>query len=103
MRGSHQAVQPEDHTRAASGLAGRLEVSVEVVENRRGTGTGRALLSEALGLVSVDDFVFAAVSPGNARSLRAFLAQGFVPVASEVIITALRIKTNIPAVRRPTM
>lgn len=55
------------------------------------------------GLVSANDFVFAAVSPGNARSLRAFLAQGFVPVASEVIITALRIKSSIPAVRWPTM
>jgi hypothetical protein len=30
--------------------------------------------------------VFAAVSPGNARSLRAFLACGFKPVASEVLI-----------------
>jgi hypothetical protein len=29
--------------------------------------------------------VFAAVAPGNARSLRAFLAEGFVPLGSEVI------------------
>jgi hypothetical protein len=30
--------------------------------------------------------VFAAVSPGNARSLRSFLAAGFVPIGGEVII-----------------
>jgi hypothetical protein len=30
--------------------------------------------------------VFAAVAPGNARSLRAFLSEGFVPVGSEVIV-----------------
>jgi hypothetical protein len=30
--------------------------------------------------------LFAAVSPGNARSVRAFLAMGFVPIGSEVII-----------------
>lgn len=27
------------------------------------------------------------VSPGNARSLRAFLAAGFVPVGSEVLLS----------------
>jgi hypothetical protein len=30
--------------------------------------------------------VWAQVSPGNAQSLRAFLACGFVPIGSEVLI-----------------
>jgi hypothetical protein len=34
----------------------------------------------------VNEPVFAAVSPGNARSLRAFLAAGFVPLGSEALI-----------------
>ncbi len=64
------------------GLGGRLEMSVEAAI----PGTGRGLIGEALRLAPEGQPVFAAVSPGNARSLRAFLASGFVPVASEVII-----------------
>jgi len=52
---------------------------------RRG-GVGRGLIREAMGLVPAGEPVFAAVAPGNARSLRAFLAAGFVPLGSEVII-----------------
>lgn len=66
----------------AAGLAGRTEMSVEVAT----PGTGRTLIREALRLVAVEAPVFAAVAPGNARSLRAFLAEGFVPVGSEVVI-----------------
>ncbi len=66
----------------AVGLAGRTEMSVEADL----PGTGRALIREALALVPVGEPVFAAVAPGNARSLRAFLAEGFVPLGSEVII-----------------
>jgi hypothetical protein len=69
----------------ARGLAGRTELSVEVDGER--AGVGRELIRDALALVPHDDPVFAAVSPGNARSLRAFLAVGFQPVGSEVIIT----------------
>jgi hypothetical protein len=69
----------------ASGHAGRTEISVEVFDGGN-RGTGRALLAEALGLVPAGRPVFAAVSPGNARSLRAFLAVGFCPVGSEVWI-----------------
>jgi hypothetical protein len=39
-----------------------------------------------LRLVPAGEPVFAAVAPGNACSLRAFLAAGFTPVGSEVII-----------------
>jgi GNAT superfamily N-acetyltransferase len=68
------------------GLAGRREISVEAVPAGQGRGWGRALLADALGLVPAGEPVFAAVSPGNARSLRAFLATGFTPIGSEVII-----------------
>ncbi len=66
----------------AEGLAGRTEMSVEAFR----AGEGRGLIRAALALVPVGEPVFAAVAPGNARSLRAFLAEGFVPIGSEVII-----------------
>lgn len=71
----------------ACGLAGRREMSVEIPDAARGTGIGRALIEEALDLVPAGELLFAAVSPGNTRSLRAFLAVGFTPIGSEVIIT----------------
>jgi hypothetical protein len=71
----------------AEGLAGRLEVSVELdTDTPSGGGSGRGLVLEALQLVPAGEPVFAAVSPGNARSLRLFLALGFHPVGSEVLI-----------------
>lgn len=68
----------------ADGLAGRFELSVEAAAP--GAGRGRGLIVEALGLVPAGEPVFAAVAPGNVRSLRAFLAEGFQPVASEVLV-----------------
>jgi GNAT superfamily N-acetyltransferase len=68
------------------GLAGRTELSVEVDAEVQGQGGGRQLIRDALELAPSGGSVFAAVSPGNARSLRAFFAAGFRPVASEVII-----------------
>jgi len=68
----------------ADGLAGRRELSIEL--DRPGAGSGRALLIDALSLVPAGTPVFAAVSPGNARSLRAFLAAGFTPLGSESLI-----------------
>ena len=73
----------------ARGLAGRRELSVETVDGQQ-PGTGRSLIRDALGLVADGEPVFAAVSPGNARSMRAFLAVGFVPVGSEVLIRVQR-------------
>jgi len=69
------------------GLAGRRELGIEVREDLHGSGAGRHLINQARRLVASDAHVFAGVSPGNARSLRAFLSQGFVPIGSEVIIT----------------
>ena len=70
----------------AEGLAGRREISIEAAPEGQGRGWGRSLLRDALGLVPRGEPVFAAVSPGNARSLRAFLAVGFVPLGSEIIL-----------------
>ena len=68
------------------GPAGRRELSVEVPAGSEGRGRGRSLLADALALVPAGEPVFAAVTPGNARSLRAFLACGFTPVGSEVLL-----------------
>jgi hypothetical protein len=75
-------------TLAADGLAGRRELSIELEGSERtaGRGAGRALLRDALDLVPAGEPVFAAVSPGNARSLRAFLSLGFTPIGSEALI-----------------
>jgi hypothetical protein len=69
------------------GLGGRLELSIEIVDAHRGTGRGRGLLAQARRLVADGAPLFAAVSPGNARSLRSFLAAGFVPIASEILVS----------------
>ena len=68
------------------GLVGRTELSVELTAAEQGRGTGRALIDEALHHVGADEWVFAQVAAGNAASLRAFLACGFVPIGSEVLI-----------------
>jgi GNAT superfamily N-acetyltransferase len=67
------------------GLAGRVEVSVEVEPGARARGLGRSLARAALVLAPAGEPVFAQVSPGNAASLRAFLAAGYRPIGSEVL------------------
>lgn len=67
------------------GLAGRVEVSIEVDEEARGRGHGLALAQAALGLAAPGEAVFAQVSPGNVASLRCFLAAGYRPVGAEVL------------------
>lgn len=66
------------------GVAGRLELGVETTDV--GRGAGRSLIQSGQALVGTDQVVFAAVAPGNARALRAFLSSGFVPIGSEIII-----------------
>lgn len=68
------------------GLSGRWEVSVELLDAVAGEGTGRVLISEAVGHVPDGEPVFVSVAPGNASSLRAFLASGFTPIGAEVIM-----------------
>jgi hypothetical protein len=65
------------------GLGGRREMSVE---NTDDGPRGRDLILQALSMVPRGDLLFAAVAPGNARSLRSFLSCGFVPIGSEVLI-----------------
>lgn len=75
----------------ADGLAGRREMSIELGRPERSSrGLGRSLLREALAVVPDGEPVFAAVAPGNARSLRTFLAAGFVPLGSEAIVRPRR-------------
>jgi hypothetical protein len=69
------------------GLAGRWEVAVEVDLGCRGHGVGRAAAAAARHLVPGGEPLWAQISPGNAASVRAFLAAGFVPVGSEVLLT----------------
>ncbi|MBO8200474.1 GNAT family N-acetyltransferase [Streptomyces smyrnaeus] len=69
------------------GVADRWEVAVEVDHTARGLGLGRALAAAARALVPADETLWAQVAPGNAASLRAFLAAGFVPVGAEVLLS----------------
>ena len=62
------------------------ELSVEAVPEGQGRGWGRSLITDALALVPEGEVIFAAVAPGNARSIRAFLGVGFTIVGSETII-----------------
>jgi GNAT superfamily N-acetyltransferase len=71
-----------------SGLVGRPEVAVEVDPAEQGRGLATAALLEARRLVGPDHVLFAQTAPGNAASLRALLAAGFVPIGSEVLFFA---------------
>ena len=73
------------------GLGGRWEVSVELLPGSPGgIGSGRRLIRAAVGHVPADEPAFASVAPGNAASMRAFLASGFHPIGAEVIIHPAR-------------
>ncbi len=66
----------------ARGIAGLTELSIEIEPSRRGSGAGTTLVADALATIPTGRLVVAAVAPGNAASLRSFLAAGFRPVAS---------------------
>jgi hypothetical protein len=59
-------------------------MSVELLDMTR--FAGRGLIADGLQAIEPDQWVFAQVAPGNAASLRAFLACGFRPIGSEVLI-----------------
>jgi hypothetical protein len=67
------------------GVGGRWEAAVEVDESARNTGRGRALAQAARSLVPEDRPIWAQIAPGNAASVRAFLAAGYVPVGAEAL------------------
>ncbi|WP_133783588.1 GNAT family N-acetyltransferase [Kribbella sp. VKM Ac-2571] len=68
------------------GLAGRLECAIEVPPNAHGQGNGRRLALAARALIPPDTSIWAQVTPGNAASLRTFLAVGYKPVGSEALL-----------------
>jgi GNAT superfamily N-acetyltransferase len=70
------------------GVAGRWETAVEVDEEGRHRGLGRALATAARHLVPAGEPVWAQQAAGNARSVRAFQAAGFRPVGAEALFTA---------------
>ena len=69
-----------------TGIGGLPELSFEVEPGQRGRGVGRALLVDALGLVPEGEPVLLSAAPGNARSVRAALAAGFVPIGSVQLV-----------------
>ena len=70
------------------GLVGRRELSVELLDvGAAGQGHGRRLIRAGLAVLEPGERCWAQVAPGNAASLRAFLACGFVPICSEALIT----------------
>jgi GNAT superfamily N-acetyltransferase len=72
------------------GICGRWEIGYEVAPDARGAGLGRRLVDAARGVVPAGDPVWAQVAPGNAASMRATIAGGFVPVAAEVLFPRAR-------------
>ncbi|WP_344492027.1 GNAT family N-acetyltransferase [Nonomuraea monospora] len=66
------------------GVAGRWEVAIEVDAGHRGAGLGRALARAARQLAARP--LWAQIAPGNAASVRAFLAAGYVPVGAEALL-----------------
>lgn len=75
---------PDGVITLSSGLVGRQEMGVAAFEP--GQGSGRRLIRAAQRLADHRSPLFAAVAPGNARSFRAFQAEGFSVVGSEVVI-----------------
>ena len=67
------------------GLAGRLELSVEVAPQERDRGLARRLVSAALVAAAPTEPVFAQVAAANAASLRALQPAGFVAIGAEVL------------------
>jgi RimJ/RimL family protein N-acetyltransferase len=70
------------------GLGGRWEVGLEVAPDHRGRGLGRALASASRHLTPDGCPVRAQIAPGNAASVRAFLAAGYRPVGMEALLVS---------------
>jgi len=68
------------------GVAGRWEVAIEVEPGHRGAGLGRRLATAARHLVPDCEPLWAQIAPGNAASVRAFIAAGFRPVGAEALL-----------------
>lgn len=67
------------------GLAGRQELGIEVQPQFRGIGLGPLLARATARVASLDEPLFAQVSPGNVASVRAFLGAGYRPICAEAL------------------
>jgi len=72
------------------GVTDRWETAIEVDPQCRGRGLGRVLARAARHLVPSGEPLWAQIAPGNAASVRAFLAAGFRPVGAEVLLAMRR-------------
>ena len=72
------------------GVCGRWELGFEVAPDARESGLGRKVARAAVGLVPAGEPLWGQVAPGNAASLRALAAAGFVPVGAEVLFPRAR-------------
>ena len=63
--------------------------SGEVDPGYRGRGLGRGLAAAARHLVPGGAPLWAQIAPGNAASVRAFLAAGYVLVGAEALLLAV--------------
>jgi GNAT superfamily N-acetyltransferase len=68
------------------GLADRLECAIEVPDDSRGKGHGRRLARAARALIPPNTHIWAQITPGNAASLRTFLAAAYKPIGSEALL-----------------
>ncbi|MFB9631510.1 GNAT family N-acetyltransferase [Nonomuraea helvata] len=66
------------------GVAGRWEAAIEVDPGAQGRGLGRTLARAARHLTAHP--LWAQIAPGNAASVRAFLAAGYVPIGAEALL-----------------
>ena len=71
----------------STGLAGLTELSFELEPDHRGGGQATALIRAALATLPAGELVVAAVTPGNAASVRALLAAGFTPLGSVQLLS----------------
>jgi hypothetical protein len=89
-----RALRHRDHVRVwtcpgglvavGQGVAGRWEVAIEVDPAGRGRGLGRTLARAARHLTAHP--LWAQIAPGNAASVRAFLAAGYAPIGAEALL-----------------
>lgn len=72
------------------GLAGRLEVSLEVAVGARGGGLATEALLDLRRIAGPGEPLFGQTSPANTASVRTLLAAGFRPIGAEVLFFAHR-------------
>jgi hypothetical protein len=68
------------------GVADRLECAIEVPDTAQNQGHGRHLATAARALIPPSTHIWAQITPGNAASLRTFLAAAYKPVGSEALL-----------------